>query len=168
MSNIKNVIFKINFLSSIILIVVSVFFTCYYCRGANITLDLYSRMMLQKSIEANITSANNIEEFDLIRQYRIDFGSTIIPSISVGDIITFRLFEDKDVSISIAEEMESMTGKSFIGREIGDLLGVSSCVILQNENGIVLDMFDWENKRVFQIVSDNNGVIVREKKTNVS
>lgn len=132
-------------------------------RGANTTLDLCRQAKLQGNVLYSVSSSKICDDSGLIRQYRIGSGSARISALSVGDQVTFRLFDDKEITVDIIEETIALTGRSFIGRVLGDLSPGSSCVVLQNDNGIVLDVLEWKNNRVFQVVSGKNGVTVREK-----
>jgi len=99
----------------------------------------------------------------VVRMHRLMAGAARVSDLAVGDVIELKLFSDKTLSVTLAEKTDSLTGSSFLGR-IDNALGALGCVVLETTDGIVLDVTDFEHQRVWQVVSDANGVTVREVK----
>ncbi len=89
-------------------------------------------------------------------------GATSTGALSVGDIITFLLFDDIEIKITLAERMESpLGGETFIGTVSG-YDGVKNAVVLQTADGLTVDIQDFARNRAYTIVSDAGGVTVKE------
>ena len=98
-----------------------------------------------------------------IRSHRLRPGAARVTGLAVGDVVTVRLFEDKTLSVTIVEETAALSGRAFLGR-IENTLGAVGCVVLETERGLVLDVTDFDSGRVWQVVQDDSGTIVREAK----
>lgn len=105
----------------------------------------------------------NSPETEEVRAHRLEPGVAKVFGLAVGDVIAFKLFSDKELAVTLAEETDSLTGRAFVGR-IDNSLDAFGCVILETEEGIILDVTDFEHQRVWQVVSDAQGVVVREMK----
>ena len=89
-------------------------------------------------------------------------GATITTPLSVGDTLDFLLFENTAISVTLIDRMESpLGGNVFLGTVAG-YEGIRNAVVLQTENGLTVDVQDFEKSRVYTIVSDANGVTVKE------
>lgn len=98
-----------------------------------------------------------------VRSHRLRSGAARVSGLAVGDVVTARLFDDKTLSVTIVEETTALSGRAFLGR-IENALGAVCCVVLETERGLVLDVTDFESGRVWQVVQDDSGTIVREAK----
>lgn len=98
---------------------------------------------------------------ETVREHRLAAGSARVTGLEVGDIIAFALFDDETLKVTLIEETAALAGRSFLGR-IDNSLNALGCVVLETSEGIVLDVTDFERNRVWQVVSDAQGVIVRE------
>ena len=110
---------------------------------------------------ANVSlSSSDPEE---IRSHCLEPGTAKVSGLEVGDVIAFKLFADKTLEVTLVEETEALSGRAFLGR-VNNALDAIGCVVLETSHGIILDVTDFENKRVWKVVSDANGVTVREIK----
>ena len=89
-------------------------------------------------------------------------GATATDALSVGDVLTFLLFKDIEIRITLVERMESpLGGEAFIGTVSG-YDGVRNAVVLQTAEGLTADIQDFARSRAYTIVSDATGVTVKE------
>ena len=126
----------------------------------NLSLDLSEP---DTGLKRSVARLANSPEAEEIRSHRLEPGAAKIDGLAVGDVITFKLFADKELSVTLVEEHASLTGRAFVGR-IDNALGALGCVVLVTDEGIILDVTDFEHQRVWQVVSDAQGVTVREVK----
>lgn len=138
-----------------------------------VSLCLIGSVSWARSISLDLTGSSNgvkraayllsSSETEEIRSHRLEAGAAKVSGLEVGDVITFKLFADKTLAVTLTEETSSLSGRAFLGR-IENALDAIGCVVLETNEGIVLDVTDFENQRVWQVVSDANGVVVREIK----
>ena len=89
-------------------------------------------------------------------------GAAATGPLAVGDVITFLLFEDTEIRVTLSERMESpLGGEAFIGTVCG-YDGVKNAVVLQTAEGLTVDIQDFAHSRTYTIVSGSDGVIVKE------
>lgn len=89
-------------------------------------------------------------------------GATAAGALSVGDTLAFLLFEGTEIHVTLSERMESpLGGEAFIGTVSG-YDGVKNAVVLQTADGLTVDIQDFSRNRTYTIVSDANGVTVKE------
>ena len=89
-------------------------------------------------------------------------GATAAGALSVGDTLTFLLFKDTEIHVTLSERMESpLGGEAFIGTVSG-YDGVKHAGVLQTADGLTVDIQDFARNRTYTIVSDANGVTVKE------
>lgn len=97
-----------------------------------------------------------------LRASMLPRGAAAVDELAVGDTLTFLLFRDTELCVRLAERMESpLGGEAFLGEAEG-YDGVKNAVVLQSGEGLMVDIQDFENGRVWSIVSGENGVTVRE------
>ncbi len=136
-------------------------FGCCAVVGArNLSLDLTGSEGMSKSMPRKVLMSAGAEE---IRTHRLVAGAAKVSGLAVGDVVSFKLFADETLAVTLVEETSSLTGRAFLGR-IDNALGAYGCVVLETDEGVVLDVTDFERQRVWQVVSDATGVIVREMK----
>ena len=89
-------------------------------------------------------------------------GAAETGALSVGDVLTFLLFKDTEIRVTLSERMESpLGGEAFIGTVSG-YDGVKNAVVLKTADGLTVDVQDFARSRTYTIVSDTNGVTVKE------
>ena len=89
-------------------------------------------------------------------------GTAETGALSVGDVLTFLLFKDTEIRVTLSERMESpLGGEAFIGTVSG-YDGVKNAVVLKTADGLTVDVQDFAHGRVYTIVSDSSGVTVKE------
>ena len=133
------------------------------CFSAEISVDLRPRNgQLAQTTVLNAAS-NAISDDGVVRQHRLSVGAAEVQGLAVGDLLILSLFEDRELQIELVSEEHSLVGRSFLGR-MQNGLGLVDCVVLETENGLVVDVTDSKNNRVWKVISDENGVQIKEVK----
>lgn len=133
------------------------------CFSAEISVDLRPRNgQLAQTTVLNAAS-NAISDDGVVRQHRLSVGAAEVQGLAVGDLLILSLFEDRELQIELVAEEHSLVGRSFLGR-MQNGLGLVDCVVLETENGLVVDVTDFKNNRVWKVISDENGVQIKEVK----
>ena len=97
-----------------------------------------------------------------LRSTSLSAGAAAAERLSPGDTVEFRLFRDEEIRVKIGERMESpLGGDAFLG-EVEGGGGAKNAVVLQTAEGLTVDIQDYLRGRVYTIVSDAEGVAVRE------
>ena len=79
-----------------------------------------------------------------------------------GDTLDILLFDDDEIRVTLVERMESpLGGDAFLG-EVEGAEGVCNAVVLRTDEGLMVDVQDFRNSRVYTVVSDADGVTVKE------
>ena len=107
----------------------------------NISLDLSGAGHAGMRVAYSQSAAPDNEE---VRSHRLEAGAAKVSGLEVGDVIAFKLFEDKTLEVTIVKETEALSGRAFLGR-IDNTLDALGCVILETEAGIILDVTDFEH-----------------------
>lgn len=126
----------------------------------NIFLDLSGAGKARVGLAYSLSSPADAEE---VRSHSLGAGAAKVVGLEVGDVVAFKLFDDKTLEVALVEETHALSGRAFLG-SIDNSLDAIGCVVLETEAGIILDVTDFENQRVWKVVSDGNGVTVREIK----
>ena len=126
--------------------------------GAAITLNL--RSTSQPSAPRLLSAS--APKSSCLQSAAFPAGATATSELSVGDVLTFLLFKDTEIRITLSERMESpLGGEAFLGTVSG-YDGVKNAVVLQTADGLTVDIQDFARSRTYTIVSDANGVTVKE------
>ena len=97
-----------------------------------------------------------------IRSSILKAGSADVGDVAVGDILSVRLFDDLDVSLTLARKMpRSSAGCDAFIAELsgGDL---KNAVVLRTGSGLTMDVQDSRRKRVYKVLSTPTEVKVQE------
>ena len=135
------------------------------CLAAEISVNLLPEARTSSQAGALKAAANLSTETDedIVREHRLTAGAASVQKLAVGDVLILALFEDREVRIELMSEERSLRGRAFLGRD-RDGLGLVDCVVLETERGLVVDVTDSKNNRVWKVISDENGVQVKEVK----
>ena len=126
--------------------------------AANVTLDLRTSGRAEMGARLLAVPATQ----SCLRASAFAAGATVTAPLSVGDTLDFLLFENTAFQVTLIERMESpLGGEAFIGTVSG-YNGVRNAVILQTAEGLTADIQDFARSRTYSIVSDENGVTVKE------
>lgn len=138
-------------------------FTAFMCFAAEISLNLLPEARTSSQAGALRAATNLSTEEDVVREHRLGVGAANVQKLAVGDVLILALFEDREVRIELVSEERSFRGRAFLGRDRNGL-GLVDCVVLETERGLVVDVTDSKNNRVWKVISDENGVQVKEVK----
>ena len=131
---------------------------CADAQARSLSLDLSGAGGGARQAARSVVAPVDSEE---VRSHRLGAGAAKISGLETGDVIAFKLFQDKTLEVTLVEKTPSLSGRAFIGR-IDNSLNALGCVVLETDDGVILDITDFERRRVWQVVSDANGVVVRE------
>ena len=140
-----------------IFVVLMVMFTSLVGLAKSVSLDLTGGFGVTMNKVAALMSIAGQCEDDVVREHRLTAGSANVEDLAVGDVLTLALFTDKELRIELVSERPALKGRAFLGRAQGGL-GLVDCVVLETEHGLVIDVTDSANDRIWKIVSDGNGV----------
>ena len=130
-------------------------FACF-ADGATATFDLRTP---RRSAVARLRTASSDS---CLQTATFPADVTQTGALSVGDTLDFLLFADTEITVTLTERMESpLVGEAFIGTASG-YDGVKNAVVLQTAEGLTVDIQDFARSRAYTIVSDTDGVTVKE------
>lgn len=132
---------------------------CAFASLADAATTTFDLRTAPKSPSARLLSAS---AGSCLQTATLPAGATAAGALSVGDTLAFLLFKDTEIHITLSERMESpLGGEAFIGTVSG-YDGVKNAVVLQTADGLTVDIQDFARNRTYTIVSDANGVTVKE------
>lgn len=130
---------------------------CGALHAASTTVDLRTPQASRKGLSVQSGPSGSC-----LRSATLGAGAASSAPLSVGDELTLLLFDGVEISVRLAERTESpLGGETFLG-EVSGYAGVKNAVVLQTEEGLTVDIQDFENSRVYTVVSTAYGVTVRE------
>ena len=97
-----------------------------------------------------------------VRSYDLDAGAAEIGEVAVGDKISFSLFDDVVLTLTISKRMPSCLGGEVFLAEVEGYGGIKSAVVLRTGDGLTVDVHDFLNKKMYKVMSAANGVRVQE------
>jgi len=125
--------------------------------ASSTTIDLRTQAMPSRRF-----AVQSAQSGSCLRSATFAAGATRTGPLSVGDELTFLLFDDVEIAVKVVERTESpLGGETFLG-EVSGYDGVKNAVVLQTEEGLTVDIQDFANSRVYTVVSTADGVTVRE------
>ena len=99
-----------------------------------------------------------------LRSFNLDAGSADAGAVAVGDELTFTLFDDVSLKLTLKERMRSPIGGDVFLAEVWRYEGIKTAVVLRTADGLSIDVQDILNDKVYQVISSPNGVKVSEIK----
>ena len=97
-----------------------------------------------------------------LRRVDLDAGIADVGEIEVGDELSFTLFDDVAVTVTLAEKMPTPLGGEAFLAEASGYEGVKNAVVLRTSDGLTVDIQDYFNKKVYKVISTAAGVSVQE------
>lgn len=120
------------------------------------------RLDLRAQPTAGRTKLATPEDLGVLRRTNLAAGLTTLPELNVGDRLEVTLFDDVELTVVLAERLESpLAGESFLATVDG-YDGLKNACVLQTAEGLQIDVQDTKNGRVYTVVSSASGTIVRE------
>ena len=116
---------------------------------------------LRPPARATVQNVQKVHE-DALRTTRLPSGLTSVHGLSLGDRLTFRLWDDLTITLVLSERLDSpLGGESFLatveGRGEWQL-----ATVLETAEGLQVEVQDFTHARVYRIVSTKAGVTVEE------
>ena len=128
--------------------------------GKNFSLDLRSPNI--GGTKRLLASTGTPKADGMLRTFVLEAGMADVGEVTVGDILTFTLFDDVTVSLTLKEKMPSPLGGDVFIAEASGYEGVKNAVVLRTDDGLVVDVQDYREKKVYKVISTADGVTVQE------
>ncbi len=128
--------------------------------GKSFTLDL--RNHGAAGARRSLAMAGTSKADGMLRTFALDAGMADVGEVAVGDILTFVLFDDVTLSLTLKEKMPSPLGGDVFIAEADGYEGVKNAVVLRTADGLVADVQDYLRKKVYKVISAADGVTVQE------
>jgi hypothetical protein len=142
-------------------------FMCCAVWAAEVTLDLRTavdggqRIARPARLASGGQWGDGSAEEGVLRTTALPARAAAVRDLEVGDVLDVILFDGVEAKIRITEQTESpLGGRTFLGEVLGG--GVKNAVVLQTEEGITVDIDDFNNSHVYSVVSSSDGVAVKE------
>ena len=125
--------------------------------GRNVSLDLRPRNAPRRMSASALSGQDGVT-----RSFRLDAGAADVGEVTVGDQLTFTLFNDVTLSLTLNEKAQSpFEGDVFLA-EVSGYEGMKTAVVLRTAEGLTIDVQDFYNDKVYRVVSGPTGVNVSE------
>ena len=143
--------------------IVAAAFMCCAAWAAEVTVDLRADCGGQRAARpaggTRLASAG--AEEGVLRTAALPVRAAAVRDLEVGDVLDVVLFDGIEAKVRLVERTESpLGGRTFLGEVLGG--GVKNAVVLQTEDGVTIDIDDFNSSRVYSVVSSPDGVAVKE------
>ena len=98
----------------------------------------------------------------VLRSFDLDAGVADVGEVAVGDELTFTLFDDVTLTLTLKVKAPSPLGGDVFLAEASGYCGVKNAVVLRTEDGLTIDVQDYHNAKMYKVISTAGGVSVRE------
>ena len=142
---------------TVIALAAGVVFAAY---GRSISLDL--RNTGQGNARAKLLAAAPAQDEGALRSFDLDAGAADVGAVTLGDDLTFTLFDDVVLTLTLKEKMPSPLGGEVFLAEAAGYEGIKTAVVLRTADGLTIDVQDFRNKKYYKVLSMPDGVKVRE------
>ncbi len=133
---------------------------CAYGRTFSLDLREPGKGGARPRLTASLLAQND----GTLRSFDLDVGVADVGDVMVGDELTFALFDDVTLKLTLKEQMQSpLGGDVFLAEAVG-YEGVKTAVVLRTADGLTIDVQDFLNDKVYKVVSTPSGVKVSEIK----
>jgi len=131
-----------------------------------ITLDLREKASSRPTgTHARLLSAPVSSSGEGGRRLTLAAGAATVEELAVGDVITLSLFDDIELSLTLVKKMSNPTGSDMFVAEVAGYDGIASAIVLRNADGLTIDVQDFQNRKVYRVISTASGVTVEERET---
>ena len=97
-----------------------------------------------------------------LRKVNLAARAADVGVVAVGDELTFTLFDDVTITLTLKKKMPSPLGGDVFIAEASGYDGVKNAVVINNGAGLSIDVQDYAQNRVWKVLSSASGVIVQE------
>ena len=140
-----------------VMVALAALFAAGTAMGASVAFDLRPTRKIMK-----VAAAPAGEPTGVLRATSLAAGKTLTGPLAVGDELSFALFDDVTVTLSLAERTEAPLGGETFLAEVSGYDGMKNAVVMQTSDGLQVDVQDFRKNRVYSIVSTAKGTSVRE------
>ena len=127
--------------------------------GRSVSLDLRDTGAAGRAVAVN-SGASVVD--GTLRSFDLDAGAADVGEVAVGDELSFRLFDDVSITLTLKEKMPSPLGGDVFLAEAAGYSGVKNAVVLRTAEGLTIDVQDYRSGKVYKVLSTGAGVGVRE------
>ena len=142
-----------------VLCVLSLLFGIENVFAKNISLDLRPTGTVRRLKAASPTGGSGT-----LRSFDLHAGSADVGAVAVGDELSFTLFDDVSLTLTLKERMQSPLGGDAFLAEATGFAGIKTAVVLRTADGLSIDVQDILNDKVYKVISTQTGVKVSEIK----
>ena len=107
-------------------------------------------------------SSPSATDSGFLRCVNLDAGSADVGQVAVGDELSFTLFDDVSITLTLTKQMQSPLGGDVFLAEASGYEGVKNAVVLRTADGLTVDIQGYLNKKVYKVISAETGVAVQE------
>ena len=131
--------------------------------GKSFSLDLRNAGNSTRGVAANHSvPATSYATDGVLRSFNLDAGVADVGEIAVGDELTFTLFDDVSITLTLKVKAASPLGGDMFLAEASNYGGVKNAVVMRTAEGLTIDVQDYRNAKMYKVISTASGVIVRE------
>ena len=124
--------------------------------GKSFSVDL--RRPAPKAVTQAVTKLRSVSgDSEFLRKANLDAGSADVGKVAVGDEISFTLFDDVFVTLTLKTQMPSPLGGDVFLAEASGYEGVKNAVVLRTMDGLTVDIHDYHRKKVYKVISTATG-----------
>jgi len=128
--------------------------------GKSFSLDL--RRPSRDGARMKLMSAAPAQGEGTLRSFDLDAGVADVGAVAVGDVLTFVLFDDVTLTLTLKERLPAPLGGDVFLAEAAGCEGVKTAVVLRTDDGLTIDVQDIRSKKYYKVLSAPDGVKVQE------
>ena len=127
--------------------------------GRSVSLDLRNVSAAKRAVAVNGGTSG---ADGTLRSFDLNAGVADVGEVAIGDELSFKLFDDVELTLKLVKKMSNPTGSEMFLAEAGGYDGIVSAIVLRNAAGLTVDMQDFHNDKVYHVISTPSGVKVVE------
>ena len=132
--------------------------------GKSFSLDLRNAGTSTRAVAANHSGpAMTFATDGILRSFNLDAGVADVGEVAVGDELTFTLFDDVALTLTLKVRVPSPLGGDVFLAEASGYGGVKNAVVMRTADGLTIDVQDYRNGKQYKVLSTANGVSVIEQ-----
>ncbi|MBO7621414.1 MAG: hypothetical protein J6T06_12940, partial [Victivallales bacterium] len=131
--------------------------------GRQIAVDLRAPQPVARvQTAAKLAASSSVKLDGSLRKVNLDAGAADVGEVAIGDKLTFTLFDDVTITLTLKKKMPSPLGGEVFIAEASGYDGVKNAVVLRTAEGLTVDVQDYRNRKVYRVISTATGVMVQE------
>ena len=128
--------------------------------GKTFSLDL--RAPAKGGAKPRLMASAQPHDDGTLRSFNLDAGVADVGEVAVGDELTFTLFDDVALALTLKEKMPSPLGGDAFLAEVAGYEGIKTAIVLRTVDGLTIDVQDFRNGKYYKVLSTSDGVRVLE------